>query len=1333
MTFIEGMSLDNTTNIDDFRFAPIPQTQSLYQSTDRTTKTYQILPFSHPYLDRYLPTLDNQLVTIAPEDLTQIHGPTGVTHREHRHWHNKREITATPSTSSLTSRQKMKLLRAEQKYHSQLQKYAASLTGANGRGLTPVVVPEVKAGSKQKSAKEKSVSEKSEKGGKKAGKEKAGKGLSKADQIRANNTADKAKKVEKKSIDLWKSQYKELEKMENPHAALNHLETLLSKDSTDPAIRMELNLAKFSILVSLAKSDEDCAKLLYFTTPLLQSSDLSSESCTFLYKGLKQLNLHNCIDKVDIKSLQSRDFVVKLKPPTARTTILDSSTRFQLLHGGPFMQRSVDSKKDGRVGFEPDPWQVEVLDILDKDESLIVCAPTSAGKTFIAFYAMEKVLRGSNDGVIVYVAPTKALVNQIAAEIHARFSKAYSTGWSMWAIHTRDYRVHNPLTCQVLVTVPAILQIMLLSPHNAEWRSRVKRVILDEVHCIGEMEGGSVWEQLLLLSTSSIIALSATIGNPNEFHQWLESIQKVQNRKLHLVEHKQRYSDLRKFVYIPSTTSKTLKSLDFSSKSSALSFVHPVAAVDPEASSLPKELSLEARDCLLLYDAMRKVALPQDLRKLDKLDPETYFAKIPHIRKPDCLKYERKLKEVLAGWIGGDKGRFSGVIQELRKGVVEEMDALEVNWKDGQDVYGQQFWLDTVTDLTGDLRGQGLLPAIYFHYDRTGCNKLAERLFNDLESAEKEFRRTDRAWLAKVEEYEEWIAGAKERAKARERREKAKGKKGGEAEDVGEDDDESGGPANPYRADPAFSLAGEKTGYTLTELEEAIVQLKPVMSGQMFLLQALRRGIAVHHAGCNKRYLQLVEMLFRRKFLSVVIATGTLALGINMPCKTVVFVGDSVYLTVLNYRQGSGRAGRRGFDLLGNVVFHGCTLSKVFRLMQARLPDITGHFPLTTTLTLRLLQLFTELQNYKGKNREKYLEQSRAMVASLFEQPFLFSIEYLRREGLIDADGAPLDMAGLTSHLFYIEPANFAFGALFRGGIFHRVCKTIDSNRQGTLHALMHILCHLFGRLERKPSTKESALERIKNSPSRVILEPLPEYAARVLRKHDDRVLETYTAYISSYVCQFRDRLGVDNRLPLSGKVVGADSKGAESEDEGSLVRKLGETAIPLLARSTFSALSGWGDEFRSVEDLTASVRNGVFLEVSAIPTMSKLVSRPVSEPAVLDAYLLDFFNHGQVEALIRGNGIRRGDIWFLLDAFHYNLRSITVGLEVWLKKLDHEAADELDGGEVDDWEDDDDSGIGESISTKKSDAVDDDTWKVYRAFKLLEQEFMEKFKKMWA
>jgi superfamily II RNA helicase len=105
---------------------------------------------------------------------------------------------------------------------------------------------------------------------------------------------------------------------------------------------------------------------------------------------------------------------------------------------------------------------------------------------------MEKILRGSDDGILIYIAPTKALVAQVAAEIYARFSKdlngrecswahisrmlvADSTPGSCWAIHSRDFRVHDTQNCQILVTVPEILAIMLLSPPLAKtWTPRLK-------------------------------------------------------------------------------------------------------------------------------------------------------------------------------------------------------------------------------------------------------------------------------------------------------------------------------------------------------------------------------------------------------------------------------------------------------------------------------------------------------------------------------------------------------------------------------------------------------------------------------------------------------------------------------------------------------------------------------------------------------------------------------------------------------------------------------------------------------------------------------------------
>lgn len=288
------------------------------------------------------------------------------------------------------------------------------------------------------------------------------------------------------------------------------------------------------------------------------------------------------------------------KPVDIDKRLLPSGTdpkEFQLDHCGPYMERSFDSQPDPRVPFDPDAWQRKVLDAIDENKSVLAVAPTSAGKTFISFYAMKKVLQANDDDVLVYVAPTKALVNQIAAEVQARFSKNYHhrEGKSVWAIHTRDYRVNSIKGCQVLVTVPEVLQTLLLAPSNANgsnaFSKRIKRIIFDEVHSIGQSEEGIIWEQLLLMAPCPIIALSATVANPDEFKDWLERAQKTKGFEMEMIVHTSRYSDLRKFIHDPpqavsefkgvmQTERLPLPGLDSEGTSAAsFMFVHPVGGM----------------------------------------------------------------------------------------------------------------------------------------------------------------------------------------------------------------------------------------------------------------------------------------------------------------------------------------------------------------------------------------------------------------------------------------------------------------------------------------------------------------------------------------------------------------------------------------------------------------------------------------------------------------------------------------------------------------------------------------------------------------------------------
>ena len=121
------------------------------------------------------------------------------------------------------------------------------------------------------------------------------------------------------------------------------------------------------------------------------------------------------------------------------------------------------------------------------------------------------------------------------------------------------------------------------------------------------------------------------------------------------------------------------------------------------------------------------------------------------------------------------------------------------------------------------------------------------------------------------------------------------------------------------------------------------------------LRTAWSRGFAAHHAGMLPAFKHIVEQLFVEGLVRVVFATETLALGINMPARTVVlekmvkFNGDAhVDLTPGQYTQLTGRAGRRGIDTIGNAV-----------VQWAPAMDPRQVAGLASTRTYPLISLFT--------------------------------------------------------------------------------------------------------------------------------------------------------------------------------------------------------------------------------------------------------------------------------------------------------------------------------------------------------------------------------------
>lgn len=193
---------------------------------------------------------------------------------------------------------------------------------------------------------------------------------------------------------------------------------------------------------------------------------------------------------------------------------------------------------------------------------------------------------------------------------------------------------------------------------------------------------------------------------------------------------------------------------------------------------------------------------------------------------------------------------------------------------------------------------------------------MAQAILSVLEDAEEKWRATSPEWKRKIKQWELWVSKAKERERQAERMKKVKKDEDGPSSAAAEPDASWEASFNPDDPSPQFSFAGMSAAFTKEDLEGEIRSLARWSSAPEWALNALRRGVGVHHSGMNKHYRTLVERyvhayinassayhwlysLYRSGYLRVVIATGTLALGINAPTKTSVFCGDSPFLTAL--------------------------------------------------------------------------------------------------------------------------------------------------------------------------------------------------------------------------------------------------------------------------------------------------------------------------------------------------------------------------------------------------------------------------------------------------
>ncbi|XP_045614688.1 exosome RNA helicase MTR4-like isoform X1 [Procambarus clarkii] len=159
--------------------------------------------------------------------------------------------------------------------------------------------------------------------------------------------------------------------------------------------------------------------------------------------------------------------------------------------------------------FILDPFQKEAILCIDNNQSVLVSAHTSAGKTVVAEYAVAMCLQ--NKQRVIYTTPIKALSNQKYRDFSDEFTDV--------GLLTGDVTINPNASCLIMTT--EILRSMLY--RGSEVTREAGWVIFDEIHYMRDKERGYVWEETIILlpPTVKFVFLSATIPNASQFAQWV--------------------------------------------------------------------------------------------------------------------------------------------------------------------------------------------------------------------------------------------------------------------------------------------------------------------------------------------------------------------------------------------------------------------------------------------------------------------------------------------------------------------------------------------------------------------------------------------------------------------------------------------------------------------------------------------------------------------------------------------------------------------------------------------------------------------------------------------
>ena len=536
------------------------------------------------------------------------------------------------------------------------------------------------------------------------------------------------------------------------------------------------------------------------------------------------------------------------------------------------------------LDFPLDDFQTESCRALEEGRGVLVAAPTGAGKTIVGEFAVHLALAGGRKAF--YTTPIKALSNQKYADL-VRVHGAERVG-----LLTGDASINGEAPIVVMTT--EVLRNMMYA--GSTTLRGLGWVVMDEVHYLADRFRGAVWEEVIihLPPDVSVVSLSATVSNAEEFGSWLEEVRGdtavivSEHRPVPLWQHMM--------------VGQTMFDL----------FVEELGGADAlEGNPGTRSSSQPAHDVSVNPDLVHAIRGNEGRGAWD-----SHWASSNGRGGRD--RGRGRSGGQSGSRAGGRSGRGGGRSSPGSDGVRDDRrgkgrgaggstrqrpGASAVSGDGGRGFArgGRPGGGATRAEVIERLEREGLLPAITFIFSRAGCDGAVGQLLGT------GVRLID-------------------------------------------------------------ATAGERNRRLVEERIQGLADEDLSVLGYWDFVDGISRGFAAHHAGMLPTFREIVEELFTAGRIRAVFATETLALGINMPARTVVleklvkFNGEShVDISPAEYTQLTGRAGRRGIDIEGHAVVlwnRGLDPAAVAGLASTRTYPLRSSFRPTYNMAVNLVGQF---------------------------------------------------------------------------------------------------------------------------------------------------------------------------------------------------------------------------------------------------------------------------------------------------------------------------------------------------------------------------------------